>query len=223
VSDNVLIVAAHPDDETLGAGGTIARHAADGDTVSVLFLSSGAGSRGDATDGEEGARFAAGRNALKRLGVSGLPAYDKMPDNMFDSQPRLPLIKTIEALIEFLGPHIVYVHSPADLNIDHRRTFEAVLTACRPGCSSVKQILCYEVPSATDWAFGQFGSFEPNYFVDITDYEDVKLAALQCYASELRPYPHPRSPEAIKARHAYWGSRAGLRCAEAFRVVRWVR
>jgi len=216
---NILIVAAHCDDESF-MGGTIARHVAEGDTVYLMTLSRGVASRfGGNALGREFAQIER-MNALERaVGVLGFTDYRQAnePDQRLDQVALLDIAKHVEFMLENFNPHTVYTHSYADLNQDHRRVHEATLIACRPHSSNVKAIYAYEVPSSTEWGLRPF---RPNHFVDIGDYEQTKLEALSCYESELRDFPHPRSMEAICARHRYWGSVAGVECAEAFETVR---
>ena len=198
-----LVVAAHPDDEVLGCGGLIAKS----DDVSVVIL-------GDNPRLDVSPEF-----VLERLGVKKVCHYN-YPDNQFDTVPLLNMAQDIERVINKVKPEVVYTHSPADLNIDHRRTFEATMAAVRPmtgGC--VKKVYCYEVPSATEWAFGKLGEFKPNTFVDINETLHKKIAAMAAYESEAREFPHPRSGEALIALAQWRGATVGLRAAEAFELV----
>lgn len=207
----VLAVAAHPDDEVLGCGATLAKHALDGDEVHVLIL--GKGRPGAESD-------LAGYKAAEVLGVR-VSFYD-LPDNQFDFLPMLDIVRLVEGSVSVVRPEVVYTHSLADLNVDHRCTHEAVLTACRPqDFCSVQRILAFEVPSSTEWGMGQF---IPAVFVDV-DGEPYKrkCQALQCYAAEMRDSPHPRSFLAVAALATWRGSTAGVRVAEAFELVREVR
>lgn len=156
----------------------------------------------------------------KLLGVKKLFFYD-LPDNRFDTLPLLDVIKIIERLIERLQPQIVYTHYGGDLNIDHAITHRAVMTTTRPveNCP-VKEIYTFEVPSSTEWAFGQFRpSFQPNVFVDISTTLEIKIQAMQIYESETQNFPHPRSSEALGAIAKRWGSVSGLHSSEAFKLV----
>ena len=216
----VLVVAAHPDDETLGAGGAMAKHAASGDLVSVLILGEGVASR--LVEGKEYAKEKESlrgdaKRALAKLGVKDVTFLD-FPDNSFDAVPLLKIIKAVEKVVSDKKPELVYTHHRGDLNIDHRRTFEAVLTACRPVGSTVRKIMCFEVLSSTEWNVGS--SFIPNAFVDITDLFDKKIAALREYRSEMRQYPHPRSPEGAEILAKMRGLVVGRKAAEAFEIVR---
>lgn len=219
----VLVVAAHPDDETLGAGGVIAKHITLGDSVSVLILGEGVASRkehGEDYSKEREALRADANRALAKLGVTDVSFLD-FSDNSFDVVPLLKIIKAVERAIAEKRPDIVYTHHWGDLNVDHRITFDAVLTACRPLGNTVKKILCFEVPSSTEWnAQTVENAFMPNAFVDITEVLEKKISALKEYKSEMRPYPHPRSLEGIEILAKMRGLAIGRKAAEAFEIVR---
>lgn len=225
----VLVVAAHPDDEVLGCGGTIARHAAEGDSVHILIVGEGETSRQTNRDsaGEvelvEGLAKAAER-AGRILGANEVEIIG-LPDNRMDSLDRLDLIKMIEMRVVKHKPEIVYVHHAGDVNIDHRRLHEAVITACRPmPGKSVRQILSFEVASSTEWqTAGSAPSFNPNCFVDISEKWDLKKQALETYAAEMRPWPHARSMEALEHLARWRGAQVGVEAAEAFCLLRWLR
>ena len=200
---SVLVVAAHPDDEVLGCGGTIARHTSAGDQVQVLIIAEGATSRLQRRDrlqsSEELSTLAqAAQTAGSTLGAAGVELLD-LPDNRLDSLDRLELIKLIEQRIDRHIPQVVYVHHAGDVNVDHRRLHEAVVTACRPTPGSpVKRLLSFEVAS-TEWQPpGSASAFQPNWFVDISNQWHLKRKALEAYASEMRPWPHARSVEALE-------------------------
>lgn len=221
--NTVLVVAAHPDDEALGCGGTIARHARNGDKVHVLFLSDGVASR------DEGHRDADIRNdaaetAGKVLSVTSV-SYGSFPDNQMDSVPLLDVVKFIHKHIEDIQPNIIYTHHHADLNIDHQIAAQATMTACRPQKGHpVKEIYAFEVPSSTEWQNPtKSDAFIPNIFVDISDDIDTKIKALEAYDMEMRPFPHSRSYEAIRALATLHGARNGLDAAEAFMCLRVIK
>ena len=157
----------------------------------------------------------------KFLGAKSVTLAD-FPDNRFDSVPLLEIVKAVENAIDDVKPEIVYTQHGGDLNIDHERTFRAVMTATRPmKDSTVKRVYAYEVPSSTEWSFQKFApKFTPNVFTDISDTVDKKIEAMAMYEGEAREFPHPRSPEAITAHAKYWGSASGLDAAEAFELVR---
>ncbi len=218
----VLVVAAHPDDEVLGCGGVIARHADAGDRVYPFILAEGATSRGGATGGDETELLQeAARNAARVLGAEP-PRFGGLPDNRLDSVPLLDVIKRIEAVVEELEPSIVYTHHGGDLNIDHRIAHQAAVTACRPlPGAAVRTIYAFETVSSTEWASDAIaGAFRPTRFVDISAQLDRKMEALGCYAVEMRPFPHARSKEAVAALARVRGASAGVTAAEAFAVVR---
>ena len=161
------------------------------------------------------------RNANRVLGAKDIFMYD-FPDNRFDAVPILEIIKTIEKIKNKIKPDVVFTHHHGDLNIDHRITYGAVLTASRPvKGETAKEIYSFEVPSSTEWNYP--ASFSPNTFIDITGTLDKKIEAMKCYKTEVRKAPHPRSDESIKAIARRWGSIAGLRYAEAFQTIRHIR
>jgi LmbE family N-acetylglucosaminyl deacetylase len=224
----VLVVAAHPDDEVLGAGGAMARHARAGEEVVVLIMGEGVTSRfpqrAAAPAGLIERLRADARRAGDRLGVREL-RFAGLPDNRFDSLDLLDVVMVVEKSIREIAPAVVYTHHAGDLNVDHQITFRAVLTATRPlPGAPVREVCCFEVPSSTEWGFARVGpAFVPNLFVDITDTLDQKVAALECYTAELRPAPHPRSPEVLRAAAIRWGSVIGRPAAEPFEIVRSLR
>lgn len=221
----ILVVAAHPDDEVLGCGGTIARYARDGHDVFVAILGEGETSRRSAGEQVDEQKLEAlGANAkaaAKALGVSEL-ITTHLPDNRFDSIPLLEVVKVVESLIDRLRPEVIFTHWAGDLNIDHVITHRAVMTATRGMTGgSVRELYAFEVPSSSEWAFGQFeGAFNPNVFLDISATLQHKLDAMNCYKSESRSFPHPRSHEALTALAQYRGSASGLDAAEAFQLIR---
>lgn len=223
---NVLCVAAHPDDEVLGCGGALAAHAARGDHAEVLLLAEGVTSRHAAREqadtGELDALGRAAEEANRRLGVARLIRHG-FPDNRMDSVPLLDVVKVVEAEIARLRPQLVYTHFGGDVNIDHRITYQACVTACRPQPGMpVRSLLCFETASSTEWQppGGGEAAFAPNWFVAIDAFLDLKLAALAAYAPELRPWPHPRSPEAVRHLARWRGASIGVAAAEAFVLAR---
>lgn len=225
---NVLVIAAHPDDEVLGCGGTIARLAREGHDVFISILGEGVSSRyprrEDADPNLLRALHGDSRRAADVLGAREVFLHG-LPDNRFDTVPLLDVVKILEGLIGRLRPTVVYTQHGGDLNVDHVRVFRAALTATRPlaGCP-VQSVLAYEVASSSEWAFQCFSpSFRPNVFADVGATLETKIQAMAVYESEARAFPHPRSPEALRAAATRWGSVAGLMAAEAFELVREVR
>jgi LmbE family N-acetylglucosaminyl deacetylase len=224
----MLTIVAHPDDEILGVGGTLAKYINDGDEVYCLILGEGMTSRNKKREDTEQEKLEELHNdTLKAAEIIGFKDvfFSNFPDNRFDSVDLLDIIKEIEKYIVKINPDIIYTHHHGDLNIDHQKTFEAVLTACRPvGEYNIKEIYAFETPSSTEWNFS-YGdnSFNPNVFVDITEIIDKKLKAMGCYQSEIRDYPHPRSIEALKTISKKWGTVVGKEYVEAFELVRQVK
>jgi LmbE family N-acetylglucosaminyl deacetylase len=217
--DPVLILAAHPDDEVLGCGGTIAKLTDQGVAVHVAFLADGVSSRGDGQKelDEVLARRAATKDACDILGIASI-FFGDLPDNRMDEIPLLEVAKVVEDLISKLKPGTVFTHHAGDVNIDHRRTHKAAVIACRPQAGHpVRTLLSFEVPSSTEWQVPGSGPvFCPNWFVDISGLLERKLAAVEAYARELRPWPHPRSRQGIECLARWRGATVGVDAAEAF-------
>jgi LmbE family N-acetylglucosaminyl deacetylase len=226
----ILVVAAHPDDEVLGMGATIAKYVKLGHKFHVSFLGEGLFSRtGKARP--KGQRETAlkmlrhsSQKAGKILGVKEISFHD-FPDNSFDTVPFLTLVKCVEREIEKAGPEVIYTHFYGDLNIDHRLTFEACLTAARPlPGKAISRILCFETFSSTEWQAPIVEkNFVPNWFEEITGFMNKKKEALMAYSSEMRPYPHPRSLEGCEIAAKRWGLKIGLPKAEAFWLMREIK
>ena len=222
----ILVVAAHPDDEVLGCGGTMARLAMEGNDVYTLILGEGITARDMERDrinrekdlGELKNHIV---KANKLLGVKKTYTFD-FPDNRFDTVPLLDIIKTIEEVKSAVSPDIMFTHHHGDLNVDHSITFKAALTACRPiKGESVKEVYSFEIPSSTEWnAPSSITYFMPDYFVDISKSIETKINALKEYKSELRDFPHPRSLEAVELNAKQWAMKVGLEAAEAFKTIR---
>ena len=225
---SVLVVAAHPDDEILGCGGTMTRLVREGHEVHIAILAEGMSSRyarrEDADQQQLLHLHAQAQQAADKVGAKEL-VLCKLPDNRLDTVPLLDVVKTVEDLIARFRPETIYTHHPGDLNVDHGVVHRAVLTATRPVSEQcVLDVYAFEVPSSTEWAFQRIEPpFRPNVFVDIEDSLETKIAALGCYDTETRRFPHPRSAEALRAIAARWGSVVGLQVVEAFELIRSVR
>lgn len=224
----VLVVAAHPDDEILGCGGTMARHVHDGDTVHIAILGEGISSRFDRRDAAESAALDAlrddARAAAAAVGVRSV-RFGGLPDNRFDQVAMLDVVKQVESWVAEIRPDVIYTQHPGDLNVDHGLTCRAVLTATRP-CADwiVRDIYAFPVASSSEWAFGSISpAFAPTVFVDIAPWLDAKVAAMECYRSERRQAPHPRAPEQLRAAASHWGAAAGMAAAEPFALIRSLR
>lgn len=221
----VLIIAAHPDDEILGVGATARKHVECGDEVYAVILGEGQTSRWENRDDAD-------MNAVKELhkdsyesakiiGMKGI-YFENFPDNRFDQVDLLDVVKCVEKYVDEIQPDIIYTHFSGDLNIDHRITNQAVLTATRPiGQYSVKEVYGFETLSSTEWNFGSDAkSFKPQKFVDVTPYFQKKVEAMSKYKSELCEYPHPRSLRILETLAELRGSVISVERAEAFEVIR---
>jgi LmbE family N-acetylglucosaminyl deacetylase len=224
----ILIIAAHPDDEVLGCGATIARLAKEGHKLCIAILGEGITSR---YPNREDADISLIRQLQERsrqvaglLGVTDHQLFS-FPDNRFDSVPILDIVKTIEGLIENFQPDSIFTHHNSDLNQDHCIVSRATLIASRPvENTSVQSVISYEVPSSTEWTFHTIEpGFHPNLFFDVTETLDIKLQAMKMYDGEIRKFPHPRSPEALRSYACRWGSVSGISAAEAFEIIRTVQ
>lgn len=220
MSKTVLIVAAHTDDEVLGCGGTIAKHVSRNDVVRAVFLADGVTSRLKASAEELAKRNVAAAKAHQVLGLDRSYMLG-FPDNCMDKVPFLEIVQKLESILIEVQPQVVYTHHVGDLNIDHRITHQAVLTACRPvPNASVKEIYAFEVLSSTEWNTPGFAPFMPNVFVDISDQLEVKMEAVAAYEMEMRLEPHSRSAMNVRRLAEFRGSCVGVRAAEAFSVIR---
>ncbi|PAJ72197.1 hypothetical protein CJF42_22515 [Pseudoalteromonas sp. NBT06-2] len=218
----IAIIVAHPDDEALGCGGTIAKHTVNGDTVNLLTLADGVGSRLNSNNSDLKLRNSALIKSSQVLGISHVESAD-FPDNQFDSVPLLTITQAIESFLQRFPAERIYTHFANDLNIDHQKTHAAVLTACRPQPEqNVKQIFCFETLSSTEWASHQYPAFRPNYFVDISISMKNKMQALEAYHEEMRPAPHTRSFDNVQALAQYRGMSIGLKFAESFYIERYI-
>ncbi len=223
MKNKVLVIAAHPDDEVLGIGGTVLRHARSGDDVYCLIAAEGVTSRlakGKKTDADVKRLRKESLNAADILGFKEVFFLD-FPDNAMDSVPLLDVVKGFEKVMDRLKPDIIYTHHENDLNVDHRICFQAAMTAARPiGKDCVKKIYAFETLSSTEWQSKGEGVFRPNVYYDISGVMDDKLKAMKAYRSELRKYPHPRSLEGIRILAQFRGLESGLELAEALCLVR---
>lgn len=224
--EKILIVAAHPDDEILGCGGTIARLVKEGFEAYTLILGEGVTSRDEMRKRKEREKEIAelkrqAEEANKILSVKDVFFFD-FPDNRFDTVPFLDIVKTVEKIKNEIKPDIIFTHYEKDLNIDHQITYRSVVTATRPlKGEKVKEVYSFEVPSSTEWSYPV--SFSPDMFFDISETIDIKLKALEKYKTESREFPHPRSLKSVKLTANLWGVKLGLDYAEAFECVRIIK
>ena len=218
----ILVVGAHPDDEVLGCGGTLARLAGEGCEIHLLVLADGESSRGGplaapVAPARIAQREEAARSAAHILGCASVKLL-ALPDNRMDSIDLLEVVRHVEDSVARVKPTTVITHHAGDVNVDHRIVHDAVLAACRPQPSNmVRRLLFFEVPSSTEWRPpGSAPPFNPNWFVDISASMPTKLKALAAYETELRPFPHPRSVQAATALAQWRGASVGVAAAEAF-------
>ena len=230
----ILIIAAHPDDEILGMGGTIRKYVKNDHQVKIVIMATGIFAR-RSENYQNSTRYQTNQitsksmekelhdlrkdaeKASRLLGVADIEFLD-FPDNEMDSVSLLKIVKTIEKEISIVKPDKIYTHHYNDLNIDHRVIFNATLTACRPVDSVVKEIIAFEVLSSTEWNYP--AKFNPNYFVNIKTQLSAKIKAMQAYKNEIRDFPHPRSVENLRNVAERWGSVSGNTAAEAFEIIR---
>ena len=222
----MLAVAAHPDDEILGCGGTLARHVDAGDEVTVVLLAEGVTSRDSNRDSEAKASQISilrevAREANLKVGVTDLH-FVGLADNRMDSYNLIDVVKKIEAFKDQIDPNIVYTHFPHDLNVDHQITSRAVLTAFRPQPKECLNLLAFfEVASSTEWAWqSPSSSFSPTMCVNIESTMDKKIMALRDYHPEMRAWPHSRSIESIAHLAGWRGCSNGFKSGESFVVAR---
>lgn len=216
MTKTVLAIGAHPDDEVLGVGGTLAKHADDGDEVHALILTDGATRQYDDESIVEEKKRAA-RRCGERLGLEAVHFGD-LPDMKLDALPHVEVNAVIEELVADVEPEVVYTHSPHEVNSDHCETYESTLVATRPQ-TSVSAVYAYETPSSTEWVGGSESRFTADRYVDIDGYLDAKIEAFYEYDTEVREYPHPRSEKALRAKAESRGLEAGFEAAEALTVV----
>lgn len=210
-----LIIAAHPDDEILGCGGTIGRFHSQEDFY-VLILTDGASGRYDEALSR---RLREQALAANRIVGTREVRFEQLPNQGLDHIPLTDVITVIEHHLHQIRPTRLFIHAHTDLNKDHRIVFEAAVTAVRPLAGQVvRKVYSYFVASSSEWDRTD-QPFAPNTVVDIVDSLELKCQAMSCYASESRAYPHPRSREALSVYAGYWGLSSGFRYAEPFRLI----
>jgi len=224
----IMLVVAHPDDELLGLGASMNLLIESmGVTAHVVILGEGITSRSDKRDSRDWQQELAVHKqniaaAQKAIGYQSNAVYD-FPDNRFDGVDLLDLIKVIEKEKKEFDPEVIFTHHGGDLNVDHQRCFEAVITACRPMADEkVKCIITFETPSGTEWrAASDPRHFIPNFFIRVNEKNvAAKIKGMESYEFEKRPFPHPRSPEALRIQAQRWGVAIGAPLAEAFTIIR---
>lgn len=220
MGERILVIAAHPDDDVLGMGGTIAKHAfVDEATVTVVCITDGSSSQYPGNEDLLAQKHEEAQRAAKLLGVNEYVQHD-LPDMRLDTVPHVEVNRRIEELIESCEPEVVYTVHP-DVNMDHQLVFRSAMVATRPRSGSpVKRVLTYAPMSSVEWTPPFDNTFTPTWYSDISTTLETKVAAFQCFETETRPWPHPRSSQAIRAVAAAWGSGVGWEAAEPFVLVR---
>jgi len=218
---NVLITVAHTDDESFGCGGLIKKLNKKNYKIYAVSFTNGVGSRESSNDKAINTRLKAARKASKILGFKWIDNFD-YPDNELDKIPLLSLIKKIEIIKKKINPSVIITHNHSDLNIDHRKIFEATLTAFRPEPKTkVEKILTFEVPSSTDFRIlKRQNNFVPNFYVNIEKHLKFKIKAIKCYKNEYKKPPHSRSLDGIKNLAKIRGNQSGMKSAEAYEIIR---
>lgn len=221
---NVLVVAAHPDDEILGVGGTAKRLFDEGIVVRAVILAEGltprCEKRSDTTKIELLNLQKSAYSAAKEVGYSSID-FCGFPDSRMDEVDLLDIVKTVSKYVAKYDPNTIFTHHHGDLNIDRRITCEAVLTACRPvGKYNVQNIYAFETPSSTEWNYSYLEPFKTNVYIDVSETWKAKIKGTGHYETESTSFPHPRSAKALEALGVYRGSNAGLEMAEGFVLLR---
>jgi len=214
MGNNILVIAAHPDDELLGCGGTIAKHIRNGDNVCFVIVCEGSSHRGvDQEDNEQHHALL----AAKILGVQDVKMLG-FPDQKLDTYTLTEIITPLEEIVNSFRPSIVYCQYGGDINRDHELLFKAIMVAVRPTVEFIDSVYAFDTASSTEWAYPR--SFTPDTWVDINDTLKLKLEAMSCYKSELCDYPHPRSLKGLENKAKAWGNQACMEAAEVFMTIR---
>ncbi len=209
----VLVVAAHPDDELLGAGGIILQHTQSGDTVHSVIMCEGESLRYEESVGQGQAM----EEAAQILGIEKT-YHLKYPDERLDTYTLTELILPLEQISEKFRPEIIYCQSASDANQDHKILFEAANIAFRPTHEWVKEFYCFYTASSTEWGVPR--DFIPDTWIDISEVLEKKIAAFERYKSEIRAYPHPRSSQALRNQSYFWGNQCCMTSAEVLMTIR---
>lgn len=210
---NVLVVAAHPDDELLGVGGIVCKHAKAGDHVRSVIMCEGESIRYKCDVGQT----AAMESAARIMGVEEV-RHLAFPDQKLDTYTLCDLIAPLEKISEEIRPDIVYCQAGSDANRDHKILFEAANVAFRPNSEWVREFYCFYTVSSTEWGYPR--NFVPDTWIDISDVLEQKILAFEQYASEVRPYPHPRSSDALRYQAHFWGNQCCMDAAEVLATIR---
>jgi LmbE family N-acetylglucosaminyl deacetylase len=214
MAKRILVIASHPDDEVLGCGGTIALHSRAGDQVECVIVCEGESLRYGVNGVDQKSHI---EEASNTLGIKHVECLG-LPDQRLDTLSLVDVITPIEHVVRSVRPHIVYCQYGGDVNRDHQLLFKALLVATRPTEYYIEAVYAFDTASSTEWGVPR--TFVPDTWVDISVTLETKLAAMACYKSEVRPYPHPRSLEALRHRAMNWGAQSCLQAAEVFMTIR---
>lgn len=220
----VLVIAAHPDDEVLGVGGTVSKLTARGVECHLLIVTDGSSAQYRDMDDLQAIIDAKKQETKGCAGILGFKSihYGEQPDMRLDATPHIQINQVIEKVIDEIQPDTVFTHFWGDVNRDHQEVYKSTLVAVRPVMGQVvKELYCYRVPSSTEWTPNKADTmFMPNYFVDIAEFAEQKYKAFACYSTELRDYPHPRSVQYLRETDKAAGLKVGLLAAEEFVLLR---
>ena len=220
MKEKILVVAAHPDDDILGCGGTLKKLKNNNAHITVVYFTDGVTSRENYTQKDKLFRKSNAEKAAKIIGYNKIIHFD-LHDQRLDEYPLISLTQKLEKVLFKLKPTTIFTHFHNDLNADHQIVNKVVLTATRPNIHfCISKILFFEVLSSTEWNYNNSINFSPNYFVNISITLDDKIDAFKKYTKEIRKYPHPRSIEGIKNLAKYRGMQAGINYSEAFMLGR---
>ena len=214
MGNKILVIAAHPDDELLGCGGTIAKHIRNGDNVCFVIVCEGSSHRGVSQEDNEQHHALC---ASKILGVQDVKMLG-FPDQKLDTYTLTEIITPLEEIVNSFRPSIVYCQYGGDINRDHELLFKAIMVAVRPTVEFIDSVYAFDTASSTEWAYPR--SFMPDTWIDISDTLELKLEAMSCYTSELCDYPHPRSLNGLENKAKAWGNQACMEAAEVFMTIR---
>ena len=220
----VLVIAAHPDDEVLGVGGTVAKLSAQGVECHLLIVTDGSSAQYRDVDDLQAIIDAKKLEAQGCADILGFKSihYGELPDMQLDTTPHIQINQVIGKVVEQVQPDTVFTHFWGDVNLDHQNVYKSTLVVVRPVMGQVvKELYCYRVPSSTEWTPNKADTmFMPNYFVDIEQFAEQKYKAFACYTTELREYPHPRSVQYLRETDKAAGLRVGMLAAEEFILLR---
>lgn len=218
--EKILVIASHPDDETLGCGGTILKSRSQGCEIYWLIMTNISTAEGY-SENIVNQRHVEIDMVAKEYGFEEVFKLD-FPTSKLDSIPRVEIIKAVSGSINMVKPDVIYIPNKNDVHSDHQVTFDVVISSAKTfRCPSIKKMLMYEVVSETEFSPAlQVNAFAPNSFSDISEYLDRKISIMEIYKSEMKEHPFPRSTDNLKALATFRGATAGVKYAEAFMMIK---